>query len=545
MPTAKCEMRLLAGLSCLLSVGAFAYYFSRDEILLYGDAVAHINIARRLFDSRTPGLLQLGTVWLPLPHLTAAPLLLSEWAWRSGAGGALVSMAAYVAGAIGIFRLVRDGLARLDAETGPARLAAWLAAVVYAANPNLLYLQATAMTESLSLALLIWATVFLAEYAAQLRESEIDAARPRRSLIRCGLVLAAGMLTRYDFWFAGAAFGVAAFAAVLAHVHSAGCPWWRIPDSWRRPLAAFVLIGAAGPLLWLAYNSQAYGNPLEFATGPYSARAIEARSAHAGSPHYPGWQSPAVAASYFVKSAKLNLGEWRSNSTWFPVAVLGVLLLLLRAGSLWPWLLLWAPLPFYALSIAYGGVPIFLPVWWPFSYYNVRYGIQLLPAVAVFIAVAFYFGLTWMRSPRWRWGLTAAAFSLVVVAYVQASLAVPVSLREAQVNSRARVVLERALAYRLKQLPSSATFLMYVGEHSGALQRAGIPFRRTMNEGNKPEFNWSLITPGADADYVIGAAGDPVAAAVAANSRGLTRVSSLSAPGQGTVVIYRSDRRRR
>src|SRR5690348_15168640 len=130
-------MWLLAGLSCLLSVGAFAYYFSRGEILLYGDAVAHINIARRLFDSRTPGLLQLGTVWLPLPHLLAAPFLLSDWAWRSGFGASLVSMVAYVAGTLGIFRLVRSGLAGVEAKPGPARLAGWLAALIYAANPNL------------------------------------------------------------------------------------------------------------------------------------------------------------------------------------------------------------------------------------------------------------------------------------------------------------------------------------------------------------------------------------------------------------------------
>ena len=60
------ETALLAWLTACVSVFSFLFYFRRDEILLYGDAVAHINIARRVFDSRTPGLLQLGTVWLPL-----------------------------------------------------------------------------------------------------------------------------------------------------------------------------------------------------------------------------------------------------------------------------------------------------------------------------------------------------------------------------------------------------------------------------------------------------------------------------------------------
>ena len=57
---------------------SFLYYFQRGDVLLYGDAVAHLNIARRVFDSKTPGLLQLGTVWLPLPHLLMIPFLLSK-----------------------------------------------------------------------------------------------------------------------------------------------------------------------------------------------------------------------------------------------------------------------------------------------------------------------------------------------------------------------------------------------------------------------------------------------------------------------------------
>src|SRR5260370_9435964 len=45
----------------------------------------------------------------------------------------------------------------------------------------------------------------------------------------------------------------------------------------------------------------------------------------------------------------------------------------------------------YVLCIAWGGLPIYTPDWWPYSYYNVRYGLQLLPAVAVFVALAYEF----------------------------------------------------------------------------------------------------------------------------------------------------------
>src|ERR1700739_4510904 len=93
------EVRLLAWLAVCVSVFSFLYYFRHGEVLIYGDAVAHINIARRVFDSKTPGLLQLGTVWLPLPHLLMLPFVVSKQMWQSGAGGSIPSMAAFVLGA--------------------------------------------------------------------------------------------------------------------------------------------------------------------------------------------------------------------------------------------------------------------------------------------------------------------------------------------------------------------------------------------------------------------------------------------------------------
>ena len=112
-------------------------------------------------------------------------------------------------------------------------------------------------------------------------------------------------------------------------------------------------------------------------------------------------------------------------------------------------LLLWIPLPFYILSVAYSGVPIFMPVWWPFSYYNVRYGLELLPAFAVFAAVAFHFLATLMQKGTFRLGVAAAA--LIVVAGSYAPIwRDPVCFREAWVNSRSRVAVERELADFLK-----------------------------------------------------------------------------------------------
>jgi len=219
------------------SLLSFLIYFRRGEILLFGDAVAHINIARRVFDSRTPGPLQLGTVWLPLPHLLMMPLVVSKWAWRTGGGASIPPMAAYVLGVLGIYRLAR----RVSQSLLPGFSPRW---------PSCL---ATAMTESLYLTFLIWAVLHGSEFLAA------GEAGPKKSLYKCGFCLAGASFTRYDGWF------VAAAVAGLVMVST-----WRNPSRLERRLVLqFVLLAAAVPLFWFAYNGIIYRNPLEFANGPY------------------------------------------------------------------------------------------------------------------------------------------------------------------------------------------------------------------------------------------------------------------------------------
>ena len=131
------DIFLVAVASAALSIISLVYYFRHGELLLYGDAVAHINIARRIFDSLTPGFGQLGTVWLPLPHLLIAPFIVNHAMWRSGIGAAIPSMMAYVLGAVGIYRLTRRTLKNAQATESVARLGGFLAAALFAANPSL------------------------------------------------------------------------------------------------------------------------------------------------------------------------------------------------------------------------------------------------------------------------------------------------------------------------------------------------------------------------------------------------------------------------
>ena len=86
----------IAILLAVIGCAAATYVYTHGYILYYGDAEAHLNIARRVVDSRTPGPEQLGTVWLPLPHLLMLPFVLSNHLWRTGLAGVITSTAALI-----------------------------------------------------------------------------------------------------------------------------------------------------------------------------------------------------------------------------------------------------------------------------------------------------------------------------------------------------------------------------------------------------------------------------------------------------------------
>src|SRR5437899_8851012 len=349
---------LVAQLAAVISIASFFYYLRHGDLLLYGDAVAHINIARRVFDSKTPGLLQLGTVWLPLPHLLLMPFLVSNRMWQSGVGGSIPSMVAYVFGVIGMFRLVRGVL-----RGSGAGIAAWTAAIVYGANPNLIYLQTTAMGEAIYLAFFIWTLVYFSEFL----QGDV------RAVTKCGLCLAAACLTRYDGWFLALVLVIAVVGlyfcrrsnavALRGGAYAPQDSPFDFAQGRRARLSPhglmvvkFVLLAVAVPCLWLGYNAVVYGNALEFANGPYSARAIEQQT---------GTVNPAkgnlyAAAMYFLKSAELNIAD----SAWLGrfwlllvvIAIAAIVWSIYRRNSgedrafavqLWPLLLLGVPLPFY------------------------------------------------------------------------------------------------------------------------------------------------------------------------------------------------------
>ncbi len=197
-------------------------------------------------------------------------------------------------------------------------------------------------------------------------------------MIALGLLILAAVFTRYDGWMVGAA----AWCIVAWQLARASGMLRRA----RVSFAIFTLLVIAGPVLWLWYNQHFFHDPLDFLRGPYSAPAIEKRTSPPGARHYRGWHNPGWALLFYTRTAQVVAAAWETGFAVMAAALAGSWIAVRRRMEPAS-LLLWVPLPFYVYSIAYGSVPIFIPQLWPHSYYNSRYGMEMLPALALFVCV--------------------------------------------------------------------------------------------------------------------------------------------------------------
>jgi hypothetical protein len=519
----------MAVLACCAaaSLVAIAWSWRHDALLNYGDAEAHLHIARRVIDSHRPGLSQLGSVWLPLPHLLMIPFVAHfEW-WRNGLAGLIPSSLVWLASCWGIYRLARRWMRPAPAAIGLA---------FFALNPNLLYLQTTAMTEPLFVCEMVWAVVWLVEWRTRIELG--DTHRSTRLLWPIAIVLAAAVFTRYDGWIMAAIAWTAVAVVLLKRRGLRSGAFW----------AASAIVVAA-PIVWLAYNQVVFGDWLDFARGPYSAKAIELHTATPGDgPPHPGWHNMWVSLLFFVKTAEMVSFAEQWGNLLLVVSVLGMAwgwLIGRRRAFLWA-LLLWLPVPFYSYSVAYGSVPIFLPVWWPHSFYNTRYGLEMLPAFALAMGCAASFLLTGIGEITSRWVRAAAC---VLFAAIGLNLGImlrhrPLVYVEGTKNALARRPYERTIAAALRaQLAKNpdAAVLMDTSVYPQIVAMSGIPLRQTINESDREYFQAALDAPAQHASLALALAGDPIEKAIHEHPAGLTVVGRFSAPGQPDVTLYASD----
>jgi hypothetical protein len=459
-----------------LSVGATYYVNESGWTLYYGDAEAHLNIARRIVDSRTPGRDQIGTVWLPLPHLLMLPWVGRDDLWRNGLAGAIPGSGCFVLACTFLFAAARRAF--------HSSAAACASLALFAANPNLLYLQATPMTEPVFFASLM--ALFYFTVLFQTNQSLLVVAG-------AGAASVAASLTRYEGWF------LIPFVALYL--------FFAAKRSRIVVALVFAAIASTGPLSWLAHNWWYYGNALEFYNGPYSAKAIYQRALDQRMAAYPGDHDWTKAWLYFRTAAQLCVG-------WVAIgaAALGVAGIVWKR-IFWPVVFLSLPAIFYVWSLHSSATPIFIPTLWPNTYYNTRYGLAAFPLLA------FAGGAVALLVPRrLRPFLAVAVLGSAVAPWAMNRRPETwVCWKESQVNSDARRAWthEAAEIFRAQYQRGSGVFTGS-GDLTAVFREAGISLRETLNDGNEPA--WMAATKRPELflreQWALSLSGDAVAKAV-------------------------------
>lgn len=348
------DIKILMGLLLLLSVLAWAFYFKQDLILSYNDARSRLNIARRVFDSLQPGFAQIGSVWLPLYHIAELPFVWNDYLWHSGIAGSIPSMISYVLGGYYLLRLTK--VLKFDIW------ASLLTFSIYALNPNLLFMQAIPMTESLLIFLAIASCYYIVSWV---KTDNI------KDLIGGALFTFLSTLTRYDGWF------LVFFATFVVFFVTFKKRGWRVAEG---TVVMFVTLAGLGVFLWLLWNYMIFNDPFYFALGPFSAKAqqdvlnAEGRLLSKGNPIY--------SFFLYLLVAKFNVGIWL-----LILSSIGIVYFVksknYKSEVKLAVSLLFVPFIFNVFSLIAGHSVIHIPQLPPYTWFNDRYGLMVLPAVAL------------------------------------------------------------------------------------------------------------------------------------------------------------------
>lgn len=479
---------VVALIAAIVSVVSFFYLFSNGMTNVYGDGVAHVNIARKVVDSPDSSLwqryIQIGSPWLPLQTVLMLPLVANDWMWRTGAAGSVISMISLIVAAVFLYLFAKIFYRGEDGIAKKALPAVSVGILLF--NPSVLYLQSTPMSELLFMAALAAAVYTLQRW--------LDDQTLKR-LALGALIMTVAALARYEAW------AVAALSVPLVTLTTNG--------NWPTKLKSGAIYSALvtiGPIYWLWHNWAIYGNAFEFLTGPNSARGLYLQNRA-----NLGWSAlfvghPALDVLTIATAAAVCAGPFALLLGF--AGFVSWLLKRKRTTSLqWPVLLLIVPFFFHVLSLYRGEIQIF-PLS-AFGLLNVRYGLPHLVGLALFAPAV----VTLFKGKAMRWAIVGVC-SIIVLQYGylisdgMSQLAVYQEGYRNGVNSKP--ARERAqVATFLRDNPPSRMTLMYTGALGPVVSQGGMSFSKIIHEGTA---RWYQLVDGIpeDINTVIVQQGDPL-----------------------------------
>lgn len=464
------EARLVLLPAVILSLLSIFYSLHSDIIIAYGDAESHLNISKRVIDSLTPGLAQLGGVWLPLPHLLMIPLVYFNFLWTTGLAGSIVSGLSFVIASLFIYKTTF-----LLTRSRPA---GFLSFLLFALNPNILYMQSTPLTELPLLMFFVLSTYFFLRFLYD--DTKVMYLLPAAFFGFCAT------LTRYDGWF------LVLFEALIIIIYYAVYKHNRTRLEGR--LILFSTLAFYGMGLWILWDFLILGDPFYFTNSQFSAKSQQMAWLTKG--ELPAYHNLLQSfLYYFVTSMSIT------GVVIFAFSVIGFILLLRDKtvrNRLLIATLLAVPFIFYVVTLFLGQSIIFIPHLTPVGFewrlFNVRYGLMMIPLTSIAFAYFFHKRPLSMKTLLvflilFQFVLYGAGFSKVeTLADGTAGL------------SRAK----RPDAERWLNRHYDGGLVM-IDDYSRVISiiRSGIPMNNIIYLGNKPYWEESLSQPQKYASWVI------------------------------------------
>lgn len=429
----------------LVSVYFFIFYLQNGLGLNYNDARSHLDIGRRVVEGLKPGLAQLGSVWLPLNHILMIPLIWNDWAWHSGFAGAIWNMISFVGTGILIYKIL--------GKLGVGKVGRVMGVIVFAANLNILYLQSTAMTELLLLGTMTAGCYYLICWAKD---------QTLLNLIKSSFWIMLSTLVRYDGWF------LLVFAAITIGIITWRQRGYKVAEGIT---ILFLTMGALGIVLWFGWNAAIFKDPFYFALGPYSAHAQQQLLLAAGNLPTKG---------NILLSTQLYFYSILYNCIAF-VAILGFLggLFLLFDKKIGKpvrlaTLSLAAPLIFNILALVFGFSVLFVQGISGNTWFNIRYGIMMMPAFAVFI------GYMVGKLKDLRWVIIGLYIFVMFFAFANGDA---VTIDDARVGSSQKNVTQVAGWLNQNAKDKPGFILIAAASHDAIIFSSGLPMSKFIHEG--------------------------------------------------------------
>jgi len=497
--------------ACIGLLGLY-WSYSHHVILAYGDAEAHLNLAKAAISGLTPSITQIGAVWLPLPHIMMVPLVANNFLWRTGLGGSLISIIAFIWAGIMLYKL-----AYLITKNS---IASYLAPLLWIANPNTVYLATTPMSEVLLFSCAASAVYYFIKWV---QTDELF------TLVISALFGCLASLSRYDGWFLVCLELFVVFAITLfrkrSYIQAQGIA------------IVYGALGGIGMVMWLLWNRIIFGNFLYFANSQYGSEAQQMWFYVRG--YLPTYHNLLLSIIYYSADVWAVLGGitvtlsilgfiwfiWLTIKHKFSIEYLAVFLLLF-------------PFAFYTISLYTGQASLILPVfskpWYQWNMSNVRYGIQMVIPISIFVA---------FLASKIKYSTVLIAFLIIfqsflfitknnVIIYLDGTQGLS---SQAISKGKDSPIVEKWLS---KNYDNGLVLTDDYRRTIGPVE-SGIPMNAFIGSGNKPYWAESLDNPTKYAKWVVVQKADTDAVWIGMKNKNILEDHYVNVFTSGNIWVYK------